>query len=65
MRLAKITVECRKEGNVSYMIPDELAPPGTQPQAQWEKCRLALIKTAGGYMLQFYSPPKSTQVGLN
>ncbi|KAL1453586.1 hypothetical protein WDU94_009917 [Cyamophila willieti] len=29
---------------------------GTQ---KWEKCRLALVKTVGGYMLEFYSPPKS------
>jgi hypothetical protein len=27
----------------------------------WEKCKLVLVRAAGGYMLQFYSPPK---VGL-
>jgi hypothetical protein len=24
----------------------------------WEKCKLLLVKAAGGYMLQFYAPPK-------
>uniref|UniRef100_A0A0A9ZB29 SH2B adapter protein 2 n=2 Tax=Lygus hesperus TaxID=30085 RepID=A0A0A9ZB29_LYGHE len=53
-RLAKIVVECRKEGIVNYLIGEN--PDGTQ---KWEKCRLALVKTVGGYMLEFYSPPKS------
>ncbi|XP_014244044.1 SH2B adapter protein 1 [Cimex lectularius] len=55
-KLAKIVVECRKEGNVNYLIGEN--PDGTQ---KWEKCRLALVKTVGGYMLEFYSPPKSTK----
>ncbi|VDM92958.1 unnamed protein product, partial [Onchocerca ochengi] len=28
---------------------------------QWRKCRLCLVKTAGGYLLEFYSPPKSSR----
>jgi hypothetical protein len=55
-RLAKIVVECRKEGIVNYLIGEN--PDGTQ---KWEKCRLALVKTVGGYMLEFYSPPKSAK----
>lgn len=55
-KLAKIVVECRKEGLVNYLVGEN--PDGTQ---KWEKCRLALVKTVGGYMLEFYSPPK---VGL-
>ncbi|KAL1132840.1 hypothetical protein AAG570_010792 [Ranatra chinensis] len=55
-RLAKIVVECRKEGIVNYLIGEN--PDGTQ---KWEKCRLALVKTVGGYMLEFYSPPKSVK----
>lgn len=59
-KLAKIVVECRKEGSVSYLTPDSLdQPSGIQ---KWEKCRLALVKTVGGYMLEFYSPPKSQKV---
>lgn len=52
-KLAKIVVECRKEGIVNYLLGENMD--GTQ---KWEKCRLALIKTVGGYMLEFYSPPK-------
>lgn len=52
-KLAKIVVECRKEGIVNYLVGENLD--GTQ---KWEKCRLALVKTVGGYMLEFYSPPK-------
>ncbi|KAI5695803.1 hypothetical protein M8J76_005423 [Diaphorina citri] len=53
-KLAKIVVECRKEGIVNYLVGENTD--GTQ---KWEKCRLALVKTVGGYMLEFYSPPKS------
>ncbi|XP_063219232.1 SH2B adapter protein 2-like isoform X1 [Bacillus rossius redtenbacheri] len=52
-KLAKIVVECRKEGIVNYLIGENMD--GTQ---KWEKCRLALVKTVGGYMLEFYSPLK-------
>uniref|UniRef100_A0A8D8ZNM8 SH2B adapter protein 2 n=2 Tax=Cacopsylla melanoneura TaxID=428564 RepID=A0A8D8ZNM8_9HEMI len=53
-KLSKIVVECRKEGVVNYLVGENTD--GTQ---KWEKCRLALVKTVGGYMLEFYSPPKS------
>ncbi|GBP43005.1 SH2B adapter protein 1 [Eumeta japonica] len=56
-KLSKIVVECRKEGLVNYLTPESLEQPGC-PQ-KWEKCRLALVKTVGGYMLEFYSPPKA------
>ncbi|XP_035890672.1 SH2B adapter protein 2 isoform X1 [Anopheles stephensi] len=55
-KLAKIVVECRKEGNVNYLSPENLDQPGSQ---KWEKCKLVLVKTVSGYMLEFYSPPKS------
>lgn len=58
-KLAKIVVECRKEGIVNYSTPESLDQPGGP--AKWEKCRLALVKAVGGYMLEFYSPPKSTK----
>ncbi|XP_026473183.1 LOW QUALITY PROTEIN: SH2B adapter protein 2-like [Ctenocephalides felis] len=58
-KLAKIVVECRKEGLVNYLTPESLEQPGG-PQ-KWERCRLALVKTVGGYMLEFYSPPKATK----
>lgn len=56
-KLAKIVVECRKDGLVNYLTPESLEQP-SGPQ-KWEKCRLALVKTVGGYMLEFYSPPKA------
>ncbi|KAG4069486.1 hypothetical protein HA402_006852 [Bradysia odoriphaga] len=59
VKLSNIVVECRKEGSVQYLTPESLEHP-SGPQ-KWEKCRLALVKTVGGYMLEFYSPPKSQQ----
>ncbi|KAK6101258.1 SH2 domain family protein [Brugia pahangi] len=52
---AKTTVELIREGNVRYMSGLELET------KQWRKCRLCLVKTAGGYLLEFYSPPKSSR----
>ena len=52
-KLAKIVVECPKEGTVHYLSGENLD--GSQ---KWAKCRLVLVKTVGGYMLEFYSPPK-------
>lgn len=59
-KLAKIVVECRKEGIVNYLTPESLDQPGAPPKG--ERCRLALVKTVSGYMLEFYSPPKATKV---
>lgn len=58
-KLAKIVVECRKEGIVNYSTPESLDQPIGPPK--WERCRLALVKAVGGYMLEFYTPPKSTK----
>uniref|UniRef100_F1L0Q9 SH2B adapter protein 2 n=2 Tax=Ascaris TaxID=6251 RepID=F1L0Q9_ASCSU len=52
---AKTAVELIKEGNVRYMSGLELET------KHWRKCRLCLVKTAGGYLLEFYSPPKSNR----
>ncbi|XP_023177994.1 SH2B adapter protein 1 isoform X3 [Drosophila hydei] len=58
-KLAKIVVECRKEGIVNNLTAESLdQTTGTQ---KWEKCRLALVKAVGGYMLEFYTPPRSTK----
>lgn len=61
-KLAKIVVECRKEGIVNYSTPESLDQPGGPPK--WEKCRLQLVKATGGYMLEFYSPPKNQKVSM-
>ncbi|XP_012251547.2 SH2B adapter protein 1 isoform X2 [Athalia rosae] len=55
-KLSKIVVECRKEGIVNCLMGENID--GTQ---KWEKCRLALVKAIGGYMLEFYSPPKAVK----
>ncbi|CAL1264324.1 unnamed protein product [Larinioides sclopetarius] len=55
-KLTKIIVECIREGMVSYLTGDYL-----DGRQKWEKCRLVLVKTTGGYMLEFYSPPKSVK----
>ncbi|XP_055601918.1 SH2B adapter protein 2-like isoform X2 [Uranotaenia lowii] len=60
-KLAKIVVECRKEGTVNYLTPESLDQ--TSNTHKWEKCKLVLVKTVGGYMLEFYSPPKSQKPG--
>lgn len=61
VKLSNIVVECRKEGIVHYLTAESL---DSQRDGQkWDKCKLALMKTIGGYMLEFYSPPKSHMVG--
>lgn len=54
VKFAKILVECRKKGIVSYLAGETL-----DGKQKWEKCSLVLLKTTGGYMLEFYSPPKA------
>lgn len=45
-----------KEGIVNYLTVDNSNIDGKH---KWEKCRMALVKTTGGYMLEFYSPKNS------
>lgn len=53
-KLAKITVECRRNGVASYLVAENM-----DGQQKWEKCRLSLTSSAGGgYILVFYCPPK-------
>ena len=51
-RMTKLLVECRKEGVVWQLIADD------RENTRWKRCRLVLMKTTGGDMLEFYSPPK-------
>ncbi|XP_075146025.1 SH2B adapter-like protein Lnk isoform X2 [Haematobia irritans] len=58
-KFAKIVVECQREGIVNNLTPESLdQPTGTQ---KWEKCRLCLVKAVGGFMLEFYMPPKAAK----
>lgn len=53
---SKVPAEPLCEGIVHYLTSDSL-----DGVAKWERCRLCLVKTVGGYMLEFFSPPKATQ----
>lgn len=53
-KLTKIVVEHVKEGLVNYVSGENI-----DGRQKWEKCRLVLVKTIGGYLLEFYAPPKS------
>lgn len=61
-KLSNIVVECRKVGEVVVLTPESLDQPSA-PQ-KWEKCKLALVKTVGGYLLEFYSPPSAKKVSV-
>ncbi|GAB6030607.1 hypothetical protein CHUAL_007468 [Chamberlinius hualienensis] len=54
LKMTKILVECKKDGLVSYLTGDH---PDGKPK--WDKCKLQLVRVSGGFMLEFYSPPKS------
>ncbi|RWS23849.1 SH2B adapter protein 1-like protein [Leptotrombidium deliense] len=47
-----------KEGIVNYLTIESSGLDGKQ---KWEKCRLVIAKITGGYMLEFFSPPKSVK----
>jgi len=55
-RMSKLVVESLCEGIVNYLTSESLD--GTP---KWERCRMCLVKTVGGYMLEFFSPPKASQ----
>ena len=55
-RTAKTVVECRREGLVGMMAGDGLDTAGS-----WERCRMMLVKASGGFMLEFFCPPKASK----
>lgn len=59
-KLSNIIVECQKTGEVVVLTPESLEHPSESQK--WEKCKLALVKTVGGYLLEFYSPPNAKKV---
>ena len=54
----RIQVECVKEGIVKFTSGDISAIDG---KPQWERSKMALVKVAGGQMLIFCTPPKSSK----
>ncbi|VDP52106.1 unnamed protein product, partial [Soboliphyme baturini] len=51
----KTVVEVIREGIVNYVCGRDL------DGKNWEKGRMVLVKTVGGYLLEFYSPPKASK----
>ncbi|XP_067683830.1 SH2B adapter protein 1-like [Haliotis asinina] len=47
-------IELKKEGVVHVLSGED-----SKGKSKWERTRLVLLKTTGGYLLEFYSPPKS------
>lgn len=52
-RTTKMVVECQHEGVVRHLVST-----ADGSQQNWEKCRLVLVRTTGGFLLEFYIPPK-------
>ena len=55
-KMSKIIVECQKEGLVNLIA--DVAMDGS---SKWEKSRMVLVKATGGFMIEFYSPPKMSR----
>ena len=55
-KLSKIIVECQKEGLVNLIA--DVAMDGS---SKWEKSKMVLVKATGGFMLEFYCPPKMSR----
>jgi len=53
-KMSRIFVEWVKEGNLNFIIGDG----AMDGKPQWEKCKLRLVKASGGYLLEFFVPPK-------
>ncbi|KAK7087467.1 hypothetical protein V1264_021516 [Littorina saxatilis] len=47
----------KKEGIVNVLMPGD----DSRGKSRWDKTRLVLLKTTGGYLLEFFSPPKSVK----
>ncbi|OQR67309.1 hypothetical protein BIW11_13598 [Tropilaelaps mercedesae] len=66
LRQHRIAVECLKEAVVELLVPDdeEIGGTGTglgsHPRGhKWTRCRLSLVRTSAGCLLEFYVPPKA------
>eukprot|EP00094_Tigriopus_californicus_P004667 TCALIF_04490-PA protein Name:"Similar to Sh2b2 SH2B adapter protein 2 (Rattus norvegicus)" AED:0.24 eAED:0.24 QI:138/0.75/0.8/1/1/1/5/102/651 len=59
MKLSKIVVEVIKEGLVNFSSGGDSGIYDGKPL--WHKGRLSLVRAAGGYMIELYSPPKASK----
>lgn len=56
---AKLTTTVKREGVMNYLM--NLESGVNTEDFFWQKCRVVLFKAPGGYMLEFYTPPKVTK----
>ena len=54
----RISVEWVKESNAHFIAGDSASAGLDLGKPHWDKCKLVLVKATGGYMLEFFSPPK-------
>ncbi|CAH1801111.1 unnamed protein product, partial [Owenia fusiformis] len=52
----KVILSVKKEGMVNKLIGED-----AKGKTSWERCRLVLLQTTGGFMLEFYIPPKAVK----
>ena len=55
-KLAKTFVQVVREGTLRVVHGDTSAMMDGKPC--WEKCRVAIVRAAGGHMIEFFIPPK-------
>ena len=55
-KLAKTFVQVVREGTLRVVHGDTSAMMDGKPC--WEKCRVAIVRAAGGHMIEFFVPPK-------
>ena len=53
--MSRIVVEWVKEANVNFIVGDLV---GLDEKPRWEKCKLRRVKASGGFLLEFFVPPK-------
>ena len=56
VKLAKTFVQVVREGTLRVVHGDTSAMMDGKPC--WEKCRVAIVRAAGGHMIEFFVPPK-------
>lgn len=57
---AKLPTTIKREGVMNYLM--NLESGVNTEDFFWQKCRVVLFKAPGGYMLEFYTPPKVRKV---
>ena len=55
----KLTTSVKREGVMNYLM--NLESGMNTEDFFWQKCRVVLFKAPGGFMLEFYTPPKVIQ----